>query len=329
MKTRKFGSTGIEIPEIIFGGGRVGGILIFADDDIRRAAVRRALDSGIDWFDTAMSYGNGKSEEALGWLLEEVPETPRVSTKVTIDLDRLDDIPGQIEHSVHQSLARLRMDSVELLQLHGQIEAAPGGRAIASDDILKPGGVLDGMERLRDQGLTRFLGLTALGDAAEICKIIDSGRVDSAQVYYNMINPSAGQAMPPGWTGHDFGGVMAACRAHGMAIMAIRIFAAGYLATAERQGRESILTKNTIAAEEERKAQAVFDILGDQYGSRAQTATRFVLGNPDVSCAIVGLAETAHLDEAVAAMEMGPLPEAAMARLEGLYATDFADESIT
>ena len=92
---------------------------------------------------------------------------------------------------------------------------------------------------------------------------------------------------------------------------------------AERQGRESILTKNTIAAEEERKAQTVFDILGDNYGSRAQTATRFVLGNPDVSCAIVGLAETAHLDEAVAAMEMGPLPEAAMAHLEGLYTTDF------
>ncbi len=323
MKTRKFGGAGVEIPEIVFGGGRVGGILIFADDDTRRAAVRRALDSGIDWFDTAMSYGNGKSEEALGWLLEEVPETPRVSTKVTIDLDRLDDIPGQIEKSVHASLTRLRMDSVELLQLHGQIEAEPGGRAIAGDDILKPGGVLDGMERMRDQGITRHLGLTALGDAGQICKVIDSGRFDSAQVYYNMINPSAAQAMPPGWTGHDFSGVMAACRTHGMAVMAIRIFAAGYLATAERQGRESILTKNTVAEEEERKAQAVFDTLGDQYGTRAQTATRFVLSNPDVSCAVVGLAEIGHLDEAVAAMEMGALPEPAMLHLNELCTSDF------
>ncbi len=323
MKYRKFGTTGLEVPEIVFGGGRVGGILILADDDARRAAVRRALDLGIDWFDTAMSYGNGKSEEALGWLLEEVPETPRVSTKVTIDPARLDDISGQIEDSVHASLTRLRMDSVELLQLHGQIEAETGGRAIGLDYILSAGGVLDGLERLRDQGLARHLGITALGDATQIRKVIDTGRLDSAQVYYNMINPSAAQAMPPGWTGHDFGGVMAACRANGMAVMAIRIFAAGYLATADRQGRESILTKNTSADEEERKATAVFAALGDEFGVRAQTATRFALSNPDVSCAVVGLAEIGHLDDAAAAAEMGPLPDDALSRLAALYPTNF------
>ncbi len=323
MKYRKFGSTGIEVPEVVFGGGRVGGILIFGDDDTRRAAVRRALDAGIDWFDTAMSYGDGKSEEALGWLLQEVPETPRVSTKVTIDPARLDDIAGQIEESVHNSLTRLRMDSVELLQLHGQIEAEAGGRAIGVDSVVSPGGVLAGLERLRDQGLARFIGLTALGDAAQICKVINTGRLDSAQVYYNMINPSAAQAMPAAWTGHDFGGVMDACRRHGMAVMAIRIFAAGYLATADRQGRESVLTRNTVPEEEARKAEAVSEALGEEFGTRAQAATRFVLANPDVSCAVVGLAETAHIDAAVAAVDMGPLPEDAMARINALYATDF------
>ncbi len=323
MNYRTLGRTGIEISEIAFGGGRVGGILIFGDDDTRRAVVRRALDAGVDWFDTAMSYGDGKSEEALGWLLEEVPETPRVSTKVTIDPARLDDIPGQIEENVHNSLTRLRMDSVELLQLHGHIEAETGGRAIGVDHIVSPGGVLDGLERLRDQGLARFIGLTALGDAAQICKVIDTGRLDSAQVYYNMINPSAAQPMPAAWTGHDFGGVMDACRAHGMAVMAIRIFAAGYLATAGRKGRASMLTKNTVPAEEARKAEAAYEALGEEFGTRAQTATRFVLANPDVSCAVVGLAETADLDAAVAAVDMGPLPEDAMARINALYATDF------
>ena len=323
MKYRGFGSTGVEIPEVVFGGGRVGGILIFGDDDTRRAAVRRALDAGIDWFDTAMSYGAGKSEEALGWLLEEVPETPRVSTKVTIDPARLDDIAGQIEESVHNSLTRLRMDSVELLQLHGQIEAEPSDRALGIEDVISPGGVLDGLERLRDQGLTRFIGLTALGDAAQICKVIETGRLDSAQVYYNMINPSAARAMPAAWTGHDFGGVMGACRRHGVAVMAIRIFAAGYLAAADRQGRESVLTKNTVPDEEARKAAAVYQALGEEFGTRAQTATRFVLANPDVSCAVVGLAETAHIDAAAAAVDMGPLPGDAMARVDALYGTDF------
>ncbi len=323
MKSRKFGSTGMEAPEVVFGGGRVGGILIFGDDDTRRAAVRQALDAGVDWFDTAMSYGNGKSEEALGWLLEEIPESPRVSTKVTIDLDRLDDIVGQVEESAHASLTRLRRDSVDLLQLHGQIENQAGGRAISVDHILAPGGVADGLERLRDQGLTRFIGLTALGDAGAICKVIGSGRFDSAQVYYNMINPSAAQTMPAGWTGHDFSGVMAACRSHGMAVMAIRIFAAGYLATADRQGRESVLTSNTVPEEEARKAEAVCEALGEDDGSRAQAAVRFALANADVSCAVVGLADIAHLHEAVAASGMGPLGDDAMARIEALYQTDF------
>lgn len=62
MKYRKFGTTGLEISEIIFGGGAVGGILINADDDTKRQAVRMALDGGINWIDTAASYGSGKSE---------------------------------------------------------------------------------------------------------------------------------------------------------------------------------------------------------------------------------------------------------------------------
>ena len=55
----------------------------------------------------------------------------------------------------------------------------------------------------------------------------------------------------------------------------------------------------------------------------AQTAIRFSLTNPDIACVVFGLAELSHLDEALAAAEMGPLPEAAMARLNALYESDF------
>jgi aryl-alcohol dehydrogenase-like predicted oxidoreductase len=64
----------------------------------------------------------------------------------------------------------------------------------------------------------------------------------------------------------------------------------------------------------------VFTHLGERYGTRAQTALRFVLTNPDVSCAIVGLAEPAHLEEALAGQALGALPQEAMAALERLYA---------
>ena len=66
MKRRVFGRSGIQVSEVVFGAGAVGGILIHQDDATKREAIRRALAGGINWIDTAAQYGNGKSEEALG-----------------------------------------------------------------------------------------------------------------------------------------------------------------------------------------------------------------------------------------------------------------------
>jgi aryl-alcohol dehydrogenase-like predicted oxidoreductase len=90
MKRRKFGRTGLDVSELVFGGGKVGGILIYKDDDTKRTVIRRALDGGIYWIDTAPKYGDGKSEEALGRLLDEIDVTPYLSTKVQLDTSRLD-----------------------------------------------------------------------------------------------------------------------------------------------------------------------------------------------------------------------------------------------
>ncbi len=167
------------------------------------------------------------------------------------------------------------------------------------------------------------MGITGIGEAPAVCEVINSGRFDSTQVYYNLLNPSAARPMPKAWSGHDMGGIIAACRANGVAVMAIRIFAAGIIATDERTGRESMLTDNTVLAEEVRKATAVFDTIGADQGTRAQVALRFVLSNPDVSCAIIGMAELHHIDEALQAVEMGPLPAPVLARLDALYESDF------
>ncbi len=67
----------------------------------------------------------------------------------------------------------------------------------------------------------------------------------------------------------------------------------------------------------------MFARLADRYGSRAQTAIRFALANPDIACVLVGMAERAHLEEALAAAEMGPLPAEALAELRALYADNF------
>jgi aryl-alcohol dehydrogenase-like predicted oxidoreductase len=105
--------------------------------------------------------------------------------------------------------------------------------------------------------------------------------------------------------------------------MAIRIFAAGVIASDERTGRESVLISDTSVAEDERKSKAVFDAIGPDEGTRAQVALRFVLSNPNVSAAVIGSAELHHIDEALQAAEMGPLPAQVLARLDALYESDF------
>ena len=323
MKHRTFGRSGIKVSEIIFGAGSVGGILIHKDDATKREAIRRAIAGGINWIDTAAQYGNGKSEEALGWLLPESGATPYLSTKFNLDVENLKDIPVQIEERLMASLARLKRSSVDVLQLHNRIGSKPGGRVMTVEQILGKNGVADGLDRLREKGLIRHMGVTGLGEAASVCEVIRSGRFDSAQVYYNLLNPSAGRSMPKAWTGQNLGGIIEACRANNVAVMAIRIFAAGIIATDERTGRESILTTDTSAAEEERKAKAVFDAIGTDQGTRAQIALRFVLSNPDISCAVIGSAELHHIDEALQAAEMGPLLAHPLARLDALYESDF------
>jgi D-threo-aldose 1-dehydrogenase len=216
---------------------------------------------------------------------------------------------------------------VDLLQLHNQIGVRTGSGALGAvsvDDVLRKGGVADALERMREQKLTRYVGLTALGEAPAIIRAIDTGRFDSAQVYYNLLNPSAARAMPAGWTGHDFAGVCAACKRHDVAMMNIRVFASGVLATDERHGREIALTENSDLEVETKRARAALAALGTGHGTRAQTALRFSLANPDLACVVIGLAEPSHLEEAIAAEARGPLPAEAIGKLEAVYARGFA-----
>lgn len=323
MKHRTFGRSGIKVSEVVFGAGAVGGILIHQDDATKREAIRRAIAGGINWIDTAAQYGNGKSEEALGWLLPEAGATPYVSTKFGLDVENLQDIPAQIEERLMASLARLKRSSVDVLQLHNRIGSKPGGRVMTVEQILGKNGVADGLERLREKGLIGHMGITAIGEAASVCEVIRSKRFDSAQVYYNLLNPSAGRSMPKAWTGQNMGGIIEACRANNVAVMAIRIFAAGIIATDERTGRESVLITDTSVAEDERKTKAVFGAIGTDQGTRAQIALRFVLANPDISCAVIGSAELHHIDEALQAAKLGPLSPHVLARLDALYESDF------
>jgi D-threo-aldose 1-dehydrogenase len=319
MQYRDFGATGLRVSALVFGGGAVGGLLINADDDTKRRAIRTALDAGINWIDTAASYGNGRSEEAIGWLLKEIDDDPYVSTKFSVDTRDLSDSGGQIEASLNESLGRLQRDSVTLLQLHNRIGATSEGRTLGVLDILREGGVLESLESLRDQGLIKHFGITAMGETPSVIEIIESGRIDSAQVYFNLLNPSAARTIPASWPVYDFNGILDACERNDVAAMNIRVFSAGVIATDARTGRERPLTPGDTVESETQKARRLFEVVGDDYGTRAQTAIRFALAESRLSCVIIGLAEVGHLEEALAGEAFGPLPSEALERIFAVY----------
>src|SRR5215470_4027103 len=118
MHYRTFGRTGLQVSELVFGGGWVGGLLIHQDDATKLKTLRRAIEAGINWIDTAPAYGKTQSELALGWLLKEIESQPYISTKVLLDTEHLGDIAGQVERSLHESLQRLQRASVDLVLLH-------------------------------------------------------------------------------------------------------------------------------------------------------------------------------------------------------------------
>ena len=324
MKKRHFARTGLDVSEVVLGGGIVGGILILPDEDVRQKALERVIAAGINWIDTAASYGNGVSEQTIGCHLPHLNPRPHISTKFIVAPEDHGDVAGAITRSLEQSLKRLRLDRVDLLQLHNHIRQGNGPRAITPEHVLRRGGVADALDGLKSQGLIGAFGLTAASDMRAVREVIDSGRFDTAQVYYNMINPSAAwERVPPGWFADDFTGLVAACQRHGMGLMNIRVFAGGSLASPQRHGREFVMFHGADLDSEKKRADAIRRALGDAYGTPAQAALRFVLANTDFACSVMGIADLAQLDEALTAVRLGPLPPDTLTKLEPVWVSNF------
>ena len=327
MRKTFLGRTGLEISELAFGGGVTGGILINPDEATRHEALRHAVSAGINWIDTAPVYGNGASEETIGRHLEALSPRPHVSTKVRLEAEDMSDIGGAIERSLEHSLWRLRSGKIALFQLHNHLGGGVGERlALTPQQVLARGGVADTFDRLKEQGLVQAIGMTAAGDTAACLEVINSGRFDTAQVYYNAINPSAAwRRVPEGWQGgQDLSGILTACFHQSMGVLNIRVLAGGVLASPEPPDRLFVMTSGTDLANEVRCATAVRAVLGDEYGAPAQAALRFVLANKDLATRVIGITEIGQLDAALDAVAQGPLPTAALAKLTALWANGFS-----
>src|SRR3569833_939860 len=227
MQMRAFGRSGLQLSVLGFGCGAVGGLMVRGDPADQERTVARALAVGINYFDTAVQYGNGESEKNLGRILRKLkPAGAVVGTKVRLP-------PGEtriaetIVQSLDASLARLQMDHVDIFHLHNNVTQTGGGPALSVRQIMDE--VVPAFDRLRQQGKIRFPGLTAIGDTASLHEVIATGAFASAQVVYNLLNPSAGEALHAAYPAQDYARLFDKTTAAGTGAIAIRVLAGGAL----------------------------------------------------------------------------------------------------
>jgi aryl-alcohol dehydrogenase-like predicted oxidoreductase len=311
MQFRILGRTGIRVSEIGFGAWAIGGTAEASglplgwgksSDDESLAAIRRARDLGINFFDTADSYGFGRSESLLGIVLSRHRQDVVIATKVGV----VRSSSGQLQkdfsrehifHAVNGSLKRLRSDYIDLYQLHNP-----------SIEDLRHGGIQEAMEILQDAGKVRFWGVS-ISTVEEGLEIVRSGWGHVLQVLYNVLNQAPADELLP------------LAKQRGFGVIARVPLASGLLTGKYREGtvfpsddiRQSFLTQRRIS-EVTPKVDEVKAIIGGAARNIGEGALRFVLANDAVSTVIPG-ARTARQVEANAAASEAQLPADVVAKL--------------
>ena len=323
MQMRDFGRTGMKVSVLGFGCGAVGGLMVRGSSADQERAVAKALDAGINYFDTAVQYGDGLSETHLGQVFAKLkPTNTIVGTKVRIPPSLFGAIGAEVTRSLDASLQRLGMDHVDIFHLHNGITVNGGDESLSVEQVL--GEVAPAFEALRAAGKTRFLGITAVGDTAALHAILDSQRFHSAQVSYNMLNPSAAVPLPAGYPAQDYGRLFDHTVAAGVGVVGIRVLAGGALTgTAERHPIASPPPAPIGSAldygTDLQRAQRLMPLVSEGFAdSLAEASTRFAISHPAMGSILVGMATVEEFDAGLAAVLKGPLPAEALVRIEAL-----------
>jgi aryl-alcohol dehydrogenase-like predicted oxidoreductase len=323
MEMRVFGRTGMQVSVLGFGCGAVGGLMVRGDAADQERTVARAIDVGVNYFDTAVQYGDGESEKNLGRILQKLkPAGAVVGTKVRVPPSEYSRIGEVVATSLEGSLSRLRLERVDIFHLHNPITAKEGGSALSFGQVLDD--VVPAFERLRQQGKVRFLGITAVGDTTALHQVIDARAFDSAQVVYNMLNPSAAEALPQNYPAQDYGRLFDHTKAAGVGVVGIRVLAGGALSgSAERHPiagppPEPIGSAMSYEADIDRARRLMALVKEGFAESLTEAATRFALSHPAMGTILVGIATPQQFEGALAAVQKGPLPGAALERLSAL-----------
>ena len=181
MRYRKLGRSRLMISEVGFGGWAIGGGWGPVDDDTSVAAIRKAIDEGISFLDTADVYGEGHGEEVIARALEgNARHRAVIATKAGLKSPSGSDFsPDHVASAVEGSLRRLNTDWVDVLQLHN-----PTRQALEDPELW------DALRRLKQEGKIRAYGASVRSPGDAILAI-KNGDVDTVQVVFNVIDQDA------------------------------------------------------------------------------------------------------------------------------------------
>jgi aryl-alcohol dehydrogenase-like predicted oxidoreductase len=326
MQFRTFGRTGMQLSVLGFGCGAVGGIMVRGDPADQERIIAHAIAAGVNYFDTAVQYGDGESEKNLGRVLRRLkPANVVIGTKVRLQPSEFGRIADAITRSLEGSLARLGLDRIDIFHLHNAIAETEDGSVLSVRQVLDD--VVPAFERLRQQGKIRFLGMTAVGHTAALQQVIDARAFDSAQVVYNMLNPSAAEELPVDFPAQDYRRLFDHTQAAGVGVVGIRVLAGGALSgSAERHPIASpapppIGSAKSYEADLERARRLIPLVKEGFTASLTEAATRFALSHPAVSTILVGMATPQQFEDALAAVQKGPLTRAALDLISELQRT--------
>jgi len=321
MQYNPLGRTGLNVSRVGFGGGGIGQVWGATTREEAVKAVHRALDLGINYFDVAPAYGDGKAEEALGIALERRSEEVIIGTKVRVPANNLADATGAVQRSMETSLRLLKRDSVDILHVHNRFTENRGDvpNSLSGDDVMGP--VLKAYQSVQQAGKTRFIGLSAMDHHVPTLKtIMESGDWDTVLAYYNLLNWTAHLSPPPGAALFDNGQNILLAKKHNMGVIGIRSHAAGALTSGVDR---PVPPDNDLLRQDVASAAQLGFLLDGNIKTLSQAATVFCLMNEDIHTTVPGVKNQAETEEMAGCIDLAPFSEAQMTRLKELYFKGF------
>ncbi len=319
MRYRKLGRTGLSVSEIGYGAWGIGAAQwIGAQDEVSQRALKCARDLGVNFYDTALAYGMGHSEQLLARTFGRSPEViiaSKVPPKNMIwPAQRGTPLPqvfpkAYVLTCLDQSLRNLGREAVDLYQFH-----------VWTDEWASQPEWLETVRQMRSSGKARFVGISINDhEPTNVLKALDTGLIDAVQVIYNIFDQSPEDELFPYCLKHNIG-VLARCP-----------FDEGSLTGKIRpttEFPEGDFRNEYFAGDRKKevwqRVQKISRAVGISLDEMPELALRFCLSAPAVSSVIPGMRTPEHVGSSTATSDQGPLPAEVVGKLRPhRWVTDF------